>query len=144
MSTTEDRTTVAAPAWRSRLAAVAAAAIGAALVAFIASVAGATMEAANPGQDPIPIGPVNAAFAGLAAGGLGWLARALLDRFAPTRARLIWLIGASAAFLVELFPPLLTEATPGTRVALFAMHAVVAAILFPILGARRDRPNTRS
>lgn len=132
----EARTT--APVWRTRLLAVLAAGAGAALVHVIATAAGAEMEAPMPGQGVAPVTIVNAIISGLVAGGLGWAARALLDRFAPRKAVALWLVGASIAFLIELFPPLLADATPGTKAALLVMHVVVAAILFPVLAKRRS------
>jgi hypothetical protein len=127
----------AAPVWRTRLLAVLAAGAGAALVHVIATAAGAEMEAPMPGQGVAPIALANAIISGLVAGGLGWAARALLDRFAPGKAVKVWLIGASVIFAIEIFPPLLADATPGTKIALLSMHAVVAGILFPVLAKRR-------
>ena len=127
----------AAPVWRARLIALVAAAAGAAVVHVIATAAGAAMEAPIPGQGVAPITVVNAIVSTLVAGGLGWAARALLDRFRPRKAVMLWLIGASLVFTAELFPPLLADATPGTKAALLAMHVVVAAILFPVFAKRR-------
>jgi hypothetical protein len=127
----------AAPVWRPRLIALAAAAVAAGLTAQIASAAGVEMLAANPGQDPIEVGFAGGAFMTLIAGGLGWIARALLDRFAPRKAVLLWLIGAGVVFAVEMVPPFYTEATTGTRIVLIAMHVVVAAVLVPVFGRRR-------
>lgn len=135
---TRPETRKSAPVWRIRLLAVVAAAAGAALVQVIAAAAGAAMEAPGPDGAAAPIGVVNALVAGLIAGGLGWGARALLDRFAPRKAVAVWLIGASVIFLVQVFPPLFIEATPGTKIALLLMHVVVAAALFPVLAKRRD------
>ncbi|MCD0446630.1 DUF6069 family protein [Glycomyces sp. A-F 0318] len=137
MSETDTEARPTAPVWRARLIALVAAVAGAALTAAIAAAAGAEMEVTNPGQEPMAVGPVAAVFATLLAGGGGWIARALLDRFAPRRAVALWLVGAAVVFLIEMFPPFLTEATPGTRAALIAMHVVVAAILVPVFARRR-------
>jgi hypothetical protein len=133
----QSETRPAAPVWRTRLIAVLAAAAAAAAVAVVAMAVGAEMEAAPPGQDAMPVGVVNAVFASLFAAGAGWLARAVLDRFAPRKAALVWLIGAAAVFLLTSFSPFLAEATPGTKAALFLMHVVVAAAVVPVLGRRR-------
>jgi hypothetical protein len=141
MSTLDNKTRPeakkAAPLWRTRLLAVIAAGAGAALVQVIAKAGGAEMEAVVPGQGLLPIGVVNAVVSGLLAGVLAWGSRALLDRFAPRKAVTLWLIGASIAFLIELFPPFTAQATPGTTIALLVMHVVVAGILFPVFAQRR-------
>lgn len=141
MSNIDTQTEIAkaAPVWRTRLLAVLAAGAGAAIVHVIATAAGAEMEAPIPGQGIAPILLVNAIISGLVAGGLGWAARAVLDRFAPRKAVAVWLIGASIVFALELFPPLLADATPGTKAALLVMHVVVAAILFPVLAKPRPQ-----
>jgi hypothetical protein len=128
----------AAPVWRNRLLAVVAAGAGTALVHIVATAAGAEMEAPIPGQGVAPVTLVNAVISALAAGLLGWAARAVLDRFAPRKAVTVWLIGASLVFAIELFPPFLADATPGTKAALLVMHVVVAAIVVPVLAKRRD------
>jgi hypothetical protein len=69
-------------------------------------------------------------------GGAGWLVRALLDRFAKTRAVLLWRVGAIVVFVLEFFPVILTEATTGTKIFLVILHLIVAAILIPVLGRR--------
>ncbi|HEX2144813.1 MAG TPA: DUF6069 family protein [Glycomyces sp.] len=130
----------AAPVWRTRLLALVAAAAGSAVVYTIATTAGAAMEAPMPGQGVMPVTMANAIISTLVAGGLGWAARALLDKFAPRKAVMLWLIGASLVFIAELFPPLLADATTGTKVTLLLMHVVVAAIMFPVLGRRRPAP----
>jgi hypothetical protein len=130
-----------APVWRARLIALIAAAVAAGLMAVIAGAAGVEMEATAPGQPTMSIGFAVAFIAALVAGGAGWIARALLDRFAPRRAVTLWLIGAAVVFLIELGPPFYSEATTGTRVVLLAMHVVVAAILVPVFARPRpDRP----
>lgn len=133
MSTQDNAPARTAPVWRTRLIALLAAAAAVAVIAVIGSALGAEMKATNPGQPTIEITPVVAAIAALIAGGLGWLARKVLDRFAPRKAARVWLIGASVVFLLQLFPPLLTEATTGTKITLLLMHVAVAAILVPVL-----------
>ena len=129
-----------APVWRARLIALVAAGVGAALVSVIGSAVGAEMVATPSGREPTAIGPVISLVMALFAGGLGWLARAVLDRFAPRRAVPVWLIGAAVVFLVEMFPPFFSDASTGTTVVLIVMHVVVAAILVPVLGRpRKDR-----
>ncbi|MFG3339538.1 DUF6069 family protein [Glycomyces sp. NPDC048151] len=134
MSKLDER--VAAPVWRPRLLALGAT-LAAALVAWVvANAAGVDLNASQPGQDPVPIGPVNVAASVVVFGGGGWLARAILDRFAKRRAVLVWRIGAGVVFALEVFPVVFTEATAGTKVFLAILHVLVAAILMPVLGRR--------
>ncbi|MEV3934412.1 DUF6069 family protein [Glycomyces sp. NPDC049804] len=126
----------AAPVWRTRLLALGAALVATALAWVVAYLAGVELTASQPGMDAVPIGIVNVAASVLLFGGLGWLARAVLDRFAKRRAVLVWRIGAGAVFVLEWFPVILTDATWGTKVFLAVLHLIVAAILIPVLGRR--------
>jgi hypothetical protein len=128
--------TVSAPAWRTRLLALAVTLVAALLAWGVANLAGVELTASQPGQDPMPIGFVNVAASVVLFGGLGWLARAILDRFAKRRAVLVWRIGAGVVFALEVFPVVLAEATVGTKVFLAILHVIVAAILIPVLGRR--------
>jgi hypothetical protein len=134
MSQLDER--VAAPAWRARLLALGVALAATLLAWVVADLAGVELRASQPGQDAVPIGLVNVAASVVLFGGLGWLARVILDRFAKRRAVLIWRIGAGAVFLLEAFPVILTEATVGTKVFLAILHVIVAVVLIPVLGRR--------
>ncbi|THV33665.1 DUF6069 family protein [Glycomyces buryatensis] len=129
-----------ASVWRPRLIALLAATAANVIVVAIAAMAGVEMVTEAPGQAEMTVTVWGAIFATLVAGGAGWIVRALLDRFARRRAAWIWLTGASIIFLLELFPPLMAEASTGTTVTLLVMHAVVVAILFPVFGKRRPVP----
>lgn len=132
----EQASAKAAPVWRTRLLALGAALAAAALAWVVANAAGVDLTASQPGMDPVPIGVVNVAASVVIFGGLGWLARAVLDRFAKRRAVPIWRIGAGAVFALECLPVILTDATWGTKVFLAFLHLIVAAILIPVLGKR--------
>jgi hypothetical protein len=134
MSQLDER--VAAPAWRARLLALGVALAATMLAWVVANAVGVELRASQPGQDAVPIGLVNVAASVVLFGGLGWLARVILDRFAKRRAVLIWRIGAGAVFLLEVFPVILTEATVGTKVFLAILHVIVAVVLIPVLGRR--------
>jgi hypothetical protein len=134
MSQLDER--VAAPVWRTRLLALAVALAATMLAWVVANLAGVELRASQPGQEAVPIGLVNVAASVVLFGGLGWLARVILDRFAKRRAVLIWRIGAGAVFLLEVFPVVLTEATVGTKVFLAILHLIVAAVLIPVFGRR--------
>jgi hypothetical protein len=134
MSQLDER--VAAPAWRARLLALGVALAATLLAWVVADLAGVELRASQPGQDAVPIGLVNVAASVVLFGGLGWLARVILDRFAKRRAVLIWRIGAGAVFLLEVFPVVFTEATVGTKVFLAILHVIVAAVLIPVFGRR--------
>lgn len=126
----------AAPVWRTRLLALGAALVANSLAWVVAYLAGVELTASQPGMDAVPIGIVNVAASVLLFGGLGWLARAVLDRFAKRRAVLVWRIGAGAVFVLEWFPVILTDATWGTKAFLAVLHLIVAAVLIPVLGKR--------
>jgi hypothetical protein len=67
---------------------------------------------------------------------LGWGALAVLERVSR-RAQAIWTglaVGVAALSEVPIF---LEQATTGTRVALFILHAAVAAVLIPTFRASR-------
>lgn len=134
MSQLDER--VAASAWRARLIALGVALAATMLAWVVADLAGVELRASQPGQDAVPIGLVNVAASVVLFGGLGWLARVILDRFAKRRAVLIWRIGAGAVFLLEAFPVILTEATVGTKVFLAILHVIVAVVLIPVFGRR--------
>ncbi|MFJ8107267.1 DUF6069 family protein [Streptomyces sp. NPDC096132] len=68
---------------------------------------------------------------------LGWGLLALLERFAPGRARTVWTAAAAAVVVLSLFAPLFAEGlTAGNRVTLVLLHLTVGALLIPAF--RRD------
>ncbi|MFC9427882.1 DUF6069 family protein [Streptomyces sp. NPDC056987] len=63
---------------------------------------------------------------------LGWGLLALLERFAPGRARTTWTVLAAAVVLLSLFAPLFAEGlSAGNRVTLVLLHLTVGAFLIP-------------
>ncbi|MDA1361133.1 DUF6069 family protein [Glycomyces luteolus] len=125
-----------APVWRTRLLALAVTMAAAVLAWVVAHAAGVELEASQPGGEAMPVGIVNVVMSVVLFGGLGWLARAILDRFAKHRAVLVWRIGAGVVFALEVLPIVLAEATLGMKVFLAVLHVIVAAILIPVLGRR--------
>ncbi|MEU5157105.1 DUF6069 family protein [Glycomyces sp. NPDC021274] len=136
MSKTDERVAIQAPVWRIRLLALGATMVATLIAWGVANLAGVELTASQPGQDPVPIAAWNVAVSVVLFGGAGWLARAILDRFARKRAVLVWRIGAGVVFALECFPVVFTEATVGTKVFLAILHVIVAAILIPVLGRR--------
>jgi hypothetical protein len=98
----------------------------AALVWGVQAVLGVGVRMPSYGEvGPLPlVAVVVTALAGTLA---GWGALAVLERFAPRRAAVTWLVAAGALFLLSLFGPL---AMPGVgltdRVWLVVLHVVVA------------------
>ncbi|MFC3491074.1 DUF6069 family protein [Glycomyces rhizosphaerae] len=137
---TQGRVKAQAPVWRTRLLALGATLAAALLAWVVANLAGVDLTASQPGQEPVPIGIVNVAASVVLFGGAGWLARAILDRFAKRRAVLVWRIGAGVVFALEVFPVVFAEATIGTKIFLAILHVLVAAILIPVLGKRLPDP----
>lgn len=63
---------------------------------------------------------------------LGWGLLALLERFAPGRARTVWTVVAVAVVVLSLFAPLFSEGlSAGNRVTLVLLHLTVGAVLIP-------------
>lgn len=138
MSKTDSEAQVKAlsPVWRTRLLALGVALAATLLAWGVARLAGVDLGVTQPGMEETQVGAVNVAFSVLLFGGLGWLARAILDRFARRRAVLIWRIGALVAFALEFVPVMMVEAATGTKVFLVVLHLIVAVILIPVLGRR--------
>ncbi len=68
----------------------------------------------------------------LAAGLLGWLLLAVLERFTP-RARVAWTGAAVAAAAASLALPLIAATTTAATLGLISLHLVVAAAVIPAL-----------
>lgn len=126
---------------RSRLIAIAGAALAGVVVWVVASLAGVDLTVAVPGSNPMTITLamviVTAAIGGLAAWGL----LALLERL-TARARVIWTVIGMLVLALSLIPAATADATTATRVSLVAMHLVVGVTLIVLLGrsARRGEP----
>ncbi|MET8833200.1 DUF6069 family protein [Micromonospora sp. NPDC004540] len=129
--------------WPVRLAAVASAVL-AALFAWvlIEPVIGHDLYApALGGEEPQDIGAVETAGVALVPALAGWAFLAVLERFVPRRATLIWTIVALVV-LVATMPWSGTFRSDGDHVSLVLLHVVVAAVLVPVLAwssARRPR-----
>ncbi|MET8714915.1 DUF6069 family protein [Streptomyces sp. NPDC004735] len=122
---------------RPRALAVLAAVVLPVIVWVIGNAAGAELEVVQKaGEDPtkVTIGAVIGFSLGAAL--LGWGFLALLEKFAPGKAGLIWTVVASLVLLVSFGPVLGTEASDGTKAVLVLMHLAVGAALIPVL--RRD------
>lgn len=123
---------------KPRLLTVLGATLGPAVVWLVARAVGVdfVVDMRN-GQPPMAVGiGIVLAFAAQAAL-LGWAALALLERFAPSRARLIWTVLALLVLLVSFAPFVTARGAPGTLISLATMHLVVAAVLVPLLPRRR-------
>jgi len=110
-------------------AAVAALAWAVITIGFDATIHGPTFADATP--EPVGIGAV--AMATLAAGLIGWVLLAAIERWtkAPTR---IWTPTVVVAALVSLGGPLSgSGVTVGDRLALISAHLLVAAIYIPLI-----------
>ncbi|SMF57327.1 DUF6069 family protein [Streptomyces sp. Amel2xC10] len=77
---------------------------------------------------PFPVVVVSVAVVSL----LGWGLLALLERFAPGRARTTWTVLAVAVLVLSLFAPLFSEGlSAGNRITLVLLHLTVGAFLVP-------------
>ena len=91
----------------------------------------------NNGRPPGEIALPFAAAMTLVVSLLGWGARVALDRFTTHGAR-IWTIAAGVVLVASFLPVLAVGASGGTKAILALTHMVVAAVLVPVLGRRRD------
>jgi hypothetical protein len=86
------------------------------------------------GQASTPVTVNSASAAALVAGVLAWALIAVFDRTARRVSRPLWTVIAILAFLVSLAGPFGgTGIDTKHRLALAAMHLVVAAILIPLI-----------
>lgn len=124
--------------WKRRLAVVAGAAVAGAAVALVASfVVDPLQTPGQGGQAPMELNAIWALIVGAVASLAGWGLLAVLERFAPAKAHLIWRIVAVVVLLLSLGGPMGgTGVTTGSRVALIFMHLAVGAVLIPLLPGR--------
>jgi Family of unknown function (DUF6069) len=104
---------------------------------IVATIASAELTVSFGAGQPIQkITVINVIVAALVGSLAGWGLLALLRRF-TTNARAIWTVIAILFALFSLGGPLSTISSVGTKVALVAMHLVVATVV--IVGLRRTR-----
>ncbi len=131
-----ETTLQAAPASsRSAIATVIGATAAAVMIWVVATLAGADLTVSFGAGQPIQkVTVVNVIVAALVGSLAGWGLLALLRRF-TNNARAIWTVIAFVVALFSLGGPLSTISSTGTKVALAAMHLVVATVT--IVGLRR-------
>ncbi|WP_411081107.1 DUF6069 family protein [Streptomyces sp. cmx-18-6] len=119
---------------RPRAIAVVAATVAALVVWGIGKAAGADLGVVlSKGEPKTEIGFVAIAVVGLFAALVGWGVLALLEKFVPAKALLIWTVLASAVTVLSLLPVLSAEASGGAKVTLALTHVAVAAVAIPLL-----------
>lgn len=119
-----------------RSGAVLIAAVANGVVWLVADAAGVDFTVEPPGQGEMRVDLVLTIVFTFVTGLVAWGVLALLERF-TRRGYAIWLVVAALVFLVFLIPPLSSEATIGTTVALLLMHVVEAVVL--VVGFRMVR-----
>jgi Family of unknown function (DUF6069) len=72
----------------------------------------------------------------VAAGIVGWIVIALLERY-TSNARAVWVALGLVVVVLSIVPVFRTTANPGTQLMLSALHCVAAAVLIPALPRRR-------
>ncbi|GAA2578857.1 DUF6069 family protein [Actinomadura fulvescens] len=85
----------------------------------------------QPGKEAMELGAGQVLFFSLVPALLGWAFLAVLERFAPAMARVVWTVVASVILVLSLVPVLQVEAADGTKVTLALLHLVVGAVLIP-------------
>ncbi|RAO48407.1 hypothetical protein GAR06_01734 [Micromonospora saelicesensis] len=126
-------TTPAPSPLRRRTLGVAAAVVAPLAIWAIGALAGVDYTVESPGQPATVIGAGAIVMIALVAALLGWAALALLERFAPRVARLVWISLAIVVTVLSFVPVLSVEATGGAKLALGATHVAVAVALIALL-----------
>ncbi|RAO55418.1 hypothetical protein LUPAC06_04142 [Micromonospora saelicesensis] len=126
-------TTPAPSPLRRRALGVAAAVVAPLAIWAIGALAGVDYTVESPGQPATVIGAGAIVMIALVAALLGWAALALLERFAPRVARLVWISLAIVVTVLSFVPVLSVEATGGAKLALGATHVAVAVALIALL-----------
>ncbi|MFI0445077.1 DUF6069 family protein [Actinomadura sp. 6N118] len=83
------------------------------------------------GQEAMELGAAQVVFFSLVPALLGWAFLAVLERFVPALARVVWTVVAAVILVLSFMPVLQVEATDGTKVTLALLHLVVGAVLIP-------------
>jgi hypothetical protein len=122
---------------RRRALGVGAAVLACALIWIVGAVAGVDYTVENPGQPAFTVGLAPVVLFSLVSALVGWVGLVVLERLLGRRAGVVWTALAAALALLSLVPVFATEATGGAKIALGAMHLAVAAVLIPLLPARR-------
>ncbi|OMC53605.1 hypothetical protein A5747_19100 [Mycobacterium sp. IS-836] len=78
----------------------------------------------------------------VAAGIAGWIAIALLERYASSP-RSMWIALSLVVLVVSIVPVFRTTANLGTQLMLTALHCVAAAVLIPALPQRHKAATRR-
>ncbi|MGW3603377.1 DUF6069 family protein [Micromonospora sp. NPDC005161] len=130
-------TTATTSSLRRRTLGVAAAVVACLAIWGIGEAAGVDYTVESPGQPALVIGPGEIFGIALGAALLGWATLALLERFVPRTARVIWISLAALVTLLSFGPLLGTEATAGAKLTLGATHLAVAVALIALLPAPR-------
>lgn len=89
---------------------------------------------------PLGVGPV--VTVALVASFAAWLLAGALERWAASRARSIWTVVAVTVFALSLLPVLSVDGA-ADKLALWAMHAAVAAALIPLFRRTLPAPSPR-
>jgi hypothetical protein len=118
---------------RIAVAAVLGATVAATAIWAVATTAGADLTVSFGPDQPIQkITAINVVVAAVVGSLAGWGLLGLLHGF-TTKARAIWTVIAVVAALLSLGGPLSATASAGTKMALVAMHLVVATVLIVVL-----------
>ncbi|KAB2343024.1 DUF6069 family protein [Actinomadura rudentiformis] len=94
----------------------------------------------QPGREAMELGAGQMVFFSFVPALLGWAFLAVLERFVPAQARVVWTVVASGILVLSFVPVLQVEATDGTKVTLALLHLVVGAVLIPGFWRTGGRP----
>jgi Family of unknown function (DUF6069) len=96
------------------------------------------LSTTNMQGQPMEIGPVPIIVSSIGPALAGWALIALLERFAPSRAKMIWTIIAVAALLISFVP--LSQMSAAAAATLGLMHLVVGGVIIVVMRSTSKAP----
>lgn len=136
MSSTTASSVSTAASLRRRCLGVLTAVAACAAIWLVGALGGADYAVRSPGQPEVVVNLVPVVVVSLGSALLGWVALAILERFAGARATTIWFSLVVAVTLLSFAPLLQVDATGGAKIALGVMHLAVPSALVALLPKR--------
>lgn len=136
MSATAQPVSSTTSPWRRRAVGVLAAVAACVAIWIVGALGGVDYAVRSPGRPEAVVNLAPVILFSLGSALLGWVALAVLERFAGHRATIVWIALAVVVALLSFVPLFQVDATGGAKVALGAMHLAVPAALIALLPQR--------